>query len=324
MRRREALGALAAPALCTLWALPSPAQTSRRPPVLGWLGYAVGEDSPLRASFGEGIRQRGLQPGRDYVLVQRFARSNAELDALAAEIVAEQPTVIAAGSTAAVAALRRATTEIPIVGCALTDPVTLGFIKSYARPGANVTGILSTTEELAGKQLALAVELLGGNPKSGLLANPANPGSAAQITGAKAAAAALGVEVVTAEARFPTEFESALARLREAGAQIANVIGDAMFINERLALAASAFRARLPTMHNAREHVHAGGLMSYGINLAANFRRAAVFVERILRGENPADLPVELPPTYELAINLTTARRLTSRCLQPSSPAPMR
>jgi putative ABC transport system substrate-binding protein len=309
MKRRDALSALAASALCTVRVLPALAQASR-PPLIGWLGYASGEHSPLKAEFHKGMRERGLRADREYIVTERFARNHTDLDVMATEIVVERPTVIVAGSTAGVAAARRATKDIPIVGCALTDPVALGFIKSHARPGTNVTGVLSTTEELAGKQLSLAVELLGGAPVIGLLSNPANPGSASQVSGATAAAAALRLLITKAEAGSPEVFDAAFDALRHAGARIVNVIGDATFVNESSALAASALKARLPTMYNAREHVRAGGLMSYGISLAANFRHAAVFVDRIIRGETPANLPVELPPTYELAVNLITARLL--------------
>jgi putative ABC transport system substrate-binding protein len=314
MRRRTILGALLAPLVTAGFLRDVTAQALRPRVLIGWFGFSTNPDvnnSGFREDFTVAMGQLGYEQDRNYAMTEHLADSYAQLAATAATLVAERPDVIVVGSTAAATALKRVTNEIPIISWALTDPVTLGLVRSYARPDSNVTGILSTTEELAGKQFALAVELLGGAPSVGLLVNPGNPGSVAQLGGANAAAAALGLHVAVAEAPSPAEFDRAFAALRQHGAKIVVVIGDAMFVNERASLAASALAASLPTMHNARQHVAAGALMSYGVNLTGNIRRAASFVDRLLRGEKPASLPVELPAVFELAINLKTATRLS-------------
>ena len=168
--------------------------------------------------------------------------------------------MIVAGSTAATVAIKQATADVPIVGPTLSDPIDLGLVRSYARPGANVTGILTTVEELAGKQLSLGIELVGGKPKVGVVA--IRRGSAAmQLRGAQAAAAALAAELSLAEVDGPGQIDAAFGTLSRAGVKVVSVIGDAAFMNERAQIAASALATGLPTVYNAREHVEAGGLI---------------------------------------------------------------
>jgi putative tryptophan/tyrosine transport system substrate-binding protein len=312
MRRRAFVGAGVFVALAPGRSALSWAQGVRRPVLIGWIGTGSSvRAAEFKRKFAEGMRALGYQTGRDYALEDRNAGGVVNrLPALAAELVGRRPDVIVAATTLAAVAAKHATAELPIVGPALSDPLDLELVQSYARPGANVTGILSTTEELAGKQLSLALELVGGSARVGILVNRRG-GSAMKRRGAEAAAAALGTEISVAEVDAPDGIAAAFQALSQAGVRVVSVIGDAVFLNASTQIATSGLAANLPTVFIFREHVEAGGMMSYGVNLGENFQRAAVFVDKILRGEKPADLPVELPTKFELVINLKTANALS-------------
>jgi putative ABC transport system substrate-binding protein len=217
--------------------------------------------------------------------------------------------VVTAIAAAAVAATR-AMPATPIVSATLIDPIRLGLVASHNRPGGKVTGILFTLEGLIGKQLELARELRPGASRIGMLVNMRNPGNEAQVRDAEASAPALGVTLAVIEVRTPDDIASAFERASRARSEFMLVLSDLIFATERRRIAELAIAAGLPTMYGLREFAEAGGFVSYGIHLRENWRRAAYFVDRILKGTNPADLPVEVPTRYELIINLKTAKAL--------------
>jgi putative tryptophan/tyrosine transport system substrate-binding protein len=312
MKRREIiLGGLAAVTI-GVGGFDTSAQVPGKQFLIAWLGAgAEANGQRVSRAFFTGMQELGYVEGRDYRLESRYADGVlARLPMLAEELVRLKPNVIVAASTPSVLAAKKATSEIPIVGPSLGDPVGLGLIASQAHPGGNVTGILVSLEELASKQLALAHELLPGTSRIGLLVNSRVPTVIFQRRGAEAAAAALSIELVPADVQSPADLDRAFEMLARAGVRVVVVLGDAMLLNERGRVAATALSTRLPTMYNFREHVEAGGLMSYGVDLSENARRAASYVDKILKGANPADLPVESPTKFELVISVKTANAL--------------
>ncbi len=291
---------------------PAEAQQPGSVPRIGTLGA---NPSPAIAhlweAFRQGLRERGYVEGQNILIEHRSAEGKWErLPELAAELVRLRVSVIVAGGTPTIHAARKATQTIPIVFPVTGDPVDQGFVSTLARPGGNITGLASIAPELIGKQLQLLKEVVPKVSRVALLWNPATSSGPPQFREAEVAARALGVRLQSLTVRGPDEFEGAfLAMARErAGALLVTV--DPMFLSRRTRLADLASKSRLPTVYGLREHVEAGGLMSYAANLADLFRRAAYFVDRILKGAKPADLPVEQPTKFELVINLKTAKAL--------------
>jgi len=257
------------------------------------------------------MRELGYLEGRDYGLEDRYADGGgSRLPLLAEELVRLKPDVILVGSTPGVLVAKQATASIPIVGVNMTDPVGLGLIASEARPGTNVTGVLYRLEGMAGKQMEIALDLMPGTSKMGVLVDVTNPSNMLQRRELEAAAGKSGVSVTTVDVRTFDEIGAAIQTFVRERASIVLVLASAMFINARRRIAAFALVSRLPTVYNFREHVEDGGLISYGIDLRQNFRRAAYFVDRILKGEKPGDLPVEFPTKVELVVNVTTAKAI--------------
>ena len=211
---------------------------------------------------------------------------------------------------AGVIAAKKLTDTIPIVSDSLTDPVGFGVAASHARPGGNVTGVLLTVEEMPTKLFALALEIVPGANKIGLLINPSNPIQPIFRRSLEIAARALDVEVTESEATSRDDLQAAFQRLKREGVKIVLLAQDAMFLNERKRIALFAMAERLPTIFGFRENVEDGGLMSYGTDLRESWRRTATFVDKILKGTKPGDLPLEFPTKLELVINLTTAKAL--------------
>jgi putative tryptophan/tyrosine transport system substrate-binding protein len=309
VRRRKVITGLAL--LLPGWCFGARGQTTRTLPLIAWLAAGSKPASAdFERAFREGFEELGYQEGRDYRLEIRHANGVlTHLPTLAEELVRLKPDVILAASTPSAVAAQKATSEIPIIAPSLFDAVDLGLIGSHAHPGSNVTGIVVSLEELAGKQLALAHELMLGPGKIGLFGGGIVT-AATQRRGAHSAAAALSVQIVNAEVQSPADFDNAFQLLARAGVAIVLVLGDASLLSERQGVAAAALSARLPSVYTFREHVEAGGLMSYGVNLRESSRRAASFVSKILKGAKPADLPVEVPTKFELVINLKTANEL--------------
>src|SRR5438445_218208 len=286
------------------------------------IGYLVIDQaaSPhLREAFLQELRDLGYVEGRNIVIEYPSAEGNAEqLPALAAELVALKVDVIVAPSTAAALAAKQATRTLPIVSVAI--PVTSGLVTSLARPGGNVTGLSFFSPELVGKcleQLKLAVPAVS---RVAALWQPGGQGESTEkdmLKAAEVAARALGVRLQFVETRGPENFDRAFSEMTRVRAGALTVLPSNMFISERRRLVDLAAKNRLPAVYPWREFVDAGGLMSYGLNVADLFRRAATYVDKILKGAKPADLPVEQPTKFELVINLKTAKILGLTIPQP-------
>ena len=264
-------------------------------------------------AFRQGLRELGWVEGQNIVIDYRFAEGRSDrLTDLAAELVRLKVDIIVAVATQGVAAAKNATETIPIVMISgSADPVGLGFIASLARPGGNVTGLsYSVGPEILGKGLELLKEIVPKVRRVAILSNPASPVQPLFIREVKVAARSLGVQLQLLEARGPNEFDGAFAAMAKERVGALLVVADSIFILHRTRLADLAARSRLPAAYGGRENVEAGGLMSYGPSVRDLFRRAATFVDKILKGAKPADLPVEQPTKFELVINLKTAKAL--------------
>jgi ABC-type uncharacterized transport system substrate-binding protein len=249
--------------------------------------------------------------GRDIDFERRYAAGDLKrLPALANELVKLKPDVILTTTSAAALAFAQITQSIPIVATALVDPVGSGLAASEARPGRQVTGILISLEPLPGKQLALALEVVPGTAKVGVLLNALNPTTAVYRAGIEAAAATLSIKLVSVEVRGSDDLDAAFQEFLREKVELVFVAQDSLLLSERARIATLATAARLPTMYGLREHVEAGGLICYGINVAENFRRAARFVDKILKGAKAGDLPIELPVRLDLLVNLKTAKSI--------------
>ena len=265
-------------------------------------------------AFRQGLLELGYVDGQNIRIEYRFADGKfGPLPALAAELVGLNVDVIVAVASNAVFAAKGATATIPIVMVNVGDPVGLGIVASLARPGGKVTGLSYLPVpglEIVGKHLELLKQAIPQIRRIGVLWNPDNRASALGLKDLKATARSYGVQLQFIEAREPNELDAAFAAIRSARLEALLVLADAMFTVHRARLADLAIKNRLPSMHGNREYVEAGGLMSYAPNSVANYRRAAVFVDKILKGAKPADLPIEQPTTVELVLNLKTAKAL--------------
>ena len=262
-------------------------------------------------AFQQRLGQLGYVEGRDFVLDLRWAEGKVDrFPALARELALLAPDVVVAAISAAVLAAKQAMPTTPIVCPFLIDPIGLGLVKSHNRPGGNVTGIMLTLEGLLGKQLELAREVIPGASRIGMLVNMRNPSNASQRRDAEVTAPALGIGLVTVDVRSQGDIDAAFQKFTRERSEFLLVLSDLMFSTDRRRIAELAIAARLPSIYGLREHADAGGLVSYGISILENWRRSAYFVDRVLKGTNPADLPVEVPTKFELIINLKTAKAL--------------
>jgi putative tryptophan/tyrosine transport system substrate-binding protein len=218
--------------------------------------------------------------------------------------------VIVAVGDAAINAAKHATSTIPIVMVASADPVGSGFVASLARPGGNLTGLSALSPELSGKRLELLREAIPGASRLAVLVHPTDPAKARNMREIRTAAQTLGVQLQTLEVRGPDEFENAFTALTREHAEALLVLGDPLTLTYRIRIVDLVAKGRLPAMYDLREFVEAGGLMAYGPSLPDLFRRAAYYVDRILKGTKPGDLPVEQPVKFELVINLKTTKTL--------------
>jgi putative tryptophan/tyrosine transport system substrate-binding protein len=295
------------------WPLSARAQQPPRPhPLVGYLITGTKDGlAPDVSAFLNRLRDLGYIEGQNIEIAKRYADADsARLPALAAELVQLQPNLILAFDPPAAVAARKTTASIPIVAAILNDPLRLGLIASYARPGGNVTGILSQVEGLPGKQIEIARELIPAATVIGVLVNPTNPTNTYQRREIEDAGAAKAIKVIGAETRAKADLDDALNFLRNAQVQVAIVLRDAMFVSERRHIAELAMAMHLPTIGSQNSFVEAGGLISYGIDNLENHRRAADFVDKILKGAKPAELPVEFPTKLVLSINMKTAKAL--------------
>jgi putative ABC transport system substrate-binding protein len=285
------------------------AQQAKKSPRIGYLRFI--EIPVLDAAFRNGLSELGYVEGQNIHVEYRFAGGSAErLAESAAELVSLKVDVIVAGSTQAIDAARRATKTIPIVFPVTFDPVESGFVASLARPGGNLTGLSTVNPDAAAKRVELLKEVIPRISRLAVLRNPTNSGSRFPLKETEVGAKHLGIRLQTLEARNPGDLEGVfrLAMNERAGALI--VIVDALFISQQERISNLAIRHRLPTMFDNAQYVEAGGLISYGVNLSDLFRRSATFVDKILKGTKPADLPVEQPTKFEFVINLKTAKQI--------------
>jgi len=303
------LGSAASVALCLPKAI---AQAPFKRPLVACVagGSKQGADR-FFGGFLQGMRELGYAEGRDYGLEVRYADGDVHrIPLLTEEVFRLRPDVLVQGTMGGVIAARKLTDSIPIVSEVLTDPVGFGVAASHARPGGNVTGVLVTVEDLPTKLLALATETIPGVDKIGLLVNSDNPIQPLFRRSLEGPARVLGVELVAAEAASRDDLQPALKHLARDGAKIVLALQDTMFLNERKRIALFATAERLPTVFGFRENVDDGGLMSYGTDLRESWRRIATFVDKILKGAKPGDLPIEFPTKVQLVINLTAAKAL--------------
>jgi len=314
MNRRTFLGTVAGGLLAA--PLAEGTQEANRIVRIGYLAFDLAAANPLtREGFFDGLRDVGYVEGRNLLVEYRDAEGKTErFPALAAELVARKPDVIVTGGgTLAALAAKQATTTLPIVFTAVGDPVAEGLVASLARPGGNITGLSVVSPELISKSLELLKQSLPGVSRVGLLFKPdAVPDRVAKdrLKAAHVTARTLGVRLQVVEARGPEDFDRAFSEMTRARAGAVTVQATPVFDSARQRLVDLAAKNRLPAVYSYRPYVDAGGLMSYGPDLVDLFRRAATYVDKILKGAKPADLPVEQPTKFELVINLKTAKAL--------------
>jgi putative ABC transport system substrate-binding protein len=273
---------------------------------------AVAPPTPaLLSAFRDGLRGRGYVEGQNLSIDVRWPQGTFEHDpSPVAELIDSNVDVIVAQGTPTVIAVRHATSTIPIVMVAVGDPVGFGFIASLARPGGNITGLTNIAVDLSAKLMEVFAELVPGMKRIGVVRNPNNPAATVMLRETEDAIRKLNMQVEVVDAQTSNEFERAFAQLSAKSADGVVLLADATVIEHRRRIAELAQSARLPTACLRRESVDAGGLLSYGPDINNEFRQAAFYVDRILKGEKPADLPVMQPTKIELVINLKTAKAL--------------
>jgi putative ABC transport system substrate-binding protein len=300
-------GLLAAP-------LAGEAQQAAKVARIGYLGTNVAAFPQLREAFLQRLRDLGYVEGRNVVIEYRSAERKPErLPALAAELIALKVDVIVATGTPASLAAKQATRTLPIVFGGVADPVGSGLVTSLAQPGGNVTGLSLLAPELVGKGLELLKQVVPGVSRVAVLWQPSGSGKRTEqdmLKETEVAARALGVRLQFVEVRGPADFDRAFSDMTRARAGALTVLSSNMFLVERRHLVTLAAKNRLPAVYPLRAFVDAGGLMAYGADLPDSIRRSATFVDKILKGAKPADLPVEQPTKFELVINLKTAKAL--------------
>ena len=291
------------------------AQPREKVPRVGYLTAGSHADQGRQRrfeAFRQGLRDLGYVEGQNIAIESRWAEGKSDrYPTLAADLVRLEVDVIVAVGGAASKAAQQATKTIPIVMSLVNDPLGSGLVPSLAHPAGNVTGISLMAPDLVGKQLEVLKEIVPQASRMALLRNPTNPASAPQLREAEVAARALGVRLQTLEARVPQEIDSAFAAMTRDRAGALLIFPDTLFGTQRRQIAELAAKARLPAIHGGTSgYAEAGGLMAYSPNNLDLERRAAAFVDKILKGAKPADLPVEQPTKFELVINLKTAKAL--------------
>jgi putative ABC transport system substrate-binding protein len=313
MERRTFLGTLAGGILSVPLAS-AEAQPAARVARIGYLADDPASGPHLREAFLRGLSDLGYIEGRNLVIEYRYAQGKPErFPGLASELATLRVDVIVAAGTPAARAAKQATSTIPIVFPSSSEPVGNGLVTNFARPGGNATGLTFFTPELVGKSLELLKEVAPRVIRIAALWRPGEFGAGAERDmrkGAEVAAQRLGVQLQFVEARLPDDLVRAFSEMTAAHAEALTVPPNVLFINQRSRIVDLAARSRLPTVFPYREGVDAGGLMSYGPNLRELYRRSATYIDKILKGARPADLPVEQPTKFELVINLRSAKAL--------------
>jgi len=308
MQRREFITLVGGAAAA--WPIVTRAEQPARLPAIGFLGSATPSAAPEgAAAFVQRLNELRWVVGSTVAIEYRWAEGrNDRFVELAADVRLKVDAIVTSG-TPSVLALMQAKSSIPIVFVAVGDPVANGLVKSLARPGGNVTGLSNQTRDLAGKRVEILREVIPGLRRLAILANVGNDAVVLEMRDAQAAARTLGYEVATLEIRRSEDIAPAFETLRDRADAIYIVI-DALVVINRVSINTLALNARLPTMHAFRESVEAGGLISYGPNFPELWRRSAEYIDKILRGAKPADIPVEQPTKFDLVINLKTAKAL--------------
>jgi len=292
------------------WPLAARAQQPGKLPTIGFLGGSTpAAQLQWTAAFVQRLRELGWAEGRNVAIEYRWAEGRSErYTEIAAEFVRLKVNVIVTAGASVVAA-KQATSVIPIVFAVAADPLGTGLVASLARPGGNVTGLSNQAADLAAKRLELLREVVPGLRRLAIMANIDYPAVVLEMREFQAAAGTLGLEVATLEIRRGEDIVPAFEAI-EGRTDALYVCADPLVVTHKVRINTLALAARLPTMHSLREHVETGGLMSYGPNFPDLFRRAADYVDKILRGAKPSDLPVEQPTKFDFVVNVTTAKAL--------------
>ena len=301
--------------LATVLLTTAPPVDAQQPTKVPRIGY-LSSDSPSTIAvrieaFRQGLRELGYVEGKNIVIEWRFAEGKADrLPGLAAELVRLKVDVIVTSGPAATRAAKEATVTIPIVTAQDPDPVGNGLVASLARPGGNITGLSTLAPEISGKRLELVKEIVPRLSRVAVLGSSTTPGNAQELRETELAARALGVQLQYLDVLSPKDIEVAFRAASKGRADAVLVLQSPVFVNERTQLADLAVKSRLPAIYDRREFVDDGGLICYGTNFADLSRRAATYVDKILKGAKPADLPVEQPTKVELIINLKAAKQI--------------
>jgi putative ABC transport system substrate-binding protein len=291
---------------------PAEAQQPKKVPRIGWLtGAPLSANAERREAFRQGLRELGYVEGKNIVVEWRAAEGKLDrLSALAAELVRLKVDVIVTTGPTPTRAAKEATVTIPIVMAQDIDPVGTGFVASLARPGGNITGLATLAPEISGKQLELLREILPRLSRVAVLWASSNPGNAQQLKETERAAGALGVKLQHLDVLGPKDIETAFRTASKGRADAVLVLQSGVVIAHRTEIPELAIKSRLPAIYPRSEFVEDGGLMSYGASFTDMDRRAATYVDKILKGAKPADLPVEQPTKFELIINLKAAKQI--------------
>jgi len=308
LKRRKFLTLLGGAAV---WPLAARAQQAGRLPTIGFLGESTpSAQSQRTAAFVHRLRELSWIEGHTITIEYRWAEGRSERFAeIAAEFVRLKVNIIVTSSTPAILAAKQATSVIPVVFAIAADPVATGLVASLARPGGNVTGLSIQSTDIAAKRLELLREVIPHLRRLAIVANISNPASALEVEEIQVAAASLGFEVITLEIQRPDDIAPAFEKL-DGRADAVYLPTAPLVLTNRIRINTLALAARLPTMYSGQEYVESAGLMSYGPNRPDLFRRGAEYVDKILRGAKPEDLPVEQPTKFDLVVNLTTAKAL--------------
>jgi ABC-type uncharacterized transport system substrate-binding protein len=310
MKRRAFISLLGGAAAA--WPLAARAQQTGKLPTIGYSGGGTpSTDSQRVAAFLQRLHELGWAEGRNVVIEYRWPEGrNDRIAEIAVELVRIKVDVIVTTGTPGALAAQQATSVIPVVMTTVADPVGSGLVASLARPGGNITGLSLQQADLAGKRLELLREVIPALRRLAILANVSNPNAVPEMGQVQAAARTLGLEVAVFEIRRAEDIAPAFEALIKDRSEALYVVGDALLTTNRIRINTLALGARLPTSCATREFVEVGGLMSYGPNFPDLFRRSADYVDKILRGAKPSDLPIEQPTKFDLVINLIAAKAL--------------